>query len=42
MSTKLGIITNYENENLSLDPIQDPRIIKLENYSLHAENISYI
>ena len=38
MSTKLGIITNYENENLSLDPIQDPRIIKLENYLGLASN----
>ena len=32
MTTKLGIITNYENVNLSLDPIQEPRIIKLGTY----------
>ena len=38
MSTQLGIITNYENDNLSLDPIQDPRIIKLKNYLGLASN----
>ena len=38
MTTKLGIITNYENVNLSLDPIQDPRIIKLGTYLGLASN----
>ena len=36
--TKLGIITNYENENLKTEPLQDPRIITLGKYLGLASN----